>query len=88
MTAQLSGVGSAGHRTHAELRSRIQSGTMDKTQKITAANMPQKGKMRKIQPEDNCGKYAEKGKMRKIQPTDNCGKYAAERENAKNTTSG
>ena len=37
---------------------------------MTAENMPQKGKMRKIQPEDNCGKYA------------------AERENAKNTTSG
>ena len=58
MTAQLSGVGSAGHRTHAELRSRIQSGTMDKTKRITAANMPQKGKMRKIQPADDCGKYA------------------------------
>lgn len=47
MTAQLSGVGSAGHRTHAEMRSRIQSGTMDKTKRQAAANMPQKGKMKK-----------------------------------------
>ena len=31
---------------------------MDKTQKITAENMPQKGKMRKIQPADDCGKDA------------------------------
>lgn len=47
MTAQLSGVGSAGHRTHAELRSQIQSGTMGKTKRQAAANMLQKGEMKK-----------------------------------------
>ena len=36
-----------------------QKGKMRKyNQRMTAENMPQIGKMRKIQPADNCGKYA------------------------------
>ena len=46
--------------------------------------MPQKGKMRKIQPADDCGKYAAERGNAKIQPADDCGKYAAERGNEKN----
>ena len=50
--------------------------------------MPQKGKMRKYNQRMTAENMPQIGKMRKIQPADNCGKYAAERENAKNTTSG